>query len=67
VTAPESLATAYKPRDLSCSAITCHNTRAATYRFMDPRRGFSNCPSLDGMDPTCNETAAGPVFKRSAL
>ncbi len=67
VTSPDSLATAYKPRDLSCSAVTCHNTRAATYRFMDPSKGFSNCPSLDGMDPTCNETAAGPVFKRGAF
>jgi hypothetical protein len=65
VTSPESLATAYKPRDLSCSAITCHNTRAATYRFMSPALGLSNCPSLDGNDPTCNETTA-PAPKRSA-
>lgn len=65
VTAPESLATAYKPRDLSCSAVTCHNTRAATYRWMSLRRGLSNCPSLDGNDPTCQETAA-PAAKRGA-
>lgn len=64
---PDSLATAYKPRDLSCSAMTCHNTRSATYRFMDPVKGFSNCPSLDGNDPTCNEVSSGPVFKRGAL
>lgn len=55
VTSPESLATAYKPKDLSCSAITCHNTRAATYRWMSPRLGLSNCPSLTGDDPTCFE------------
>lgn len=65
VTSPDSLATAYKPRDLSCSAIACHNTRAATYRFMSPRLGLSNCPSLDGNDPTCHETAA-PAPKRGA-
>jgi hypothetical protein len=58
VTSPESLATAYKPRDLSCSAITCHNTRSATYRWMFPSKGFSNCPSLTGTDPSCFETAA---------
>jgi hypothetical protein len=55
VTSPDSLNAAYKPRDLSCSAITCHNTRSAVYRWMSPRTGFSNCPSLDGFDPTCNE------------
>jgi hypothetical protein len=65
VTSPDSLATAYKPRDLSCSAIACHNQPAATYRFMDPSRGLSNCPSLDGNDPTCNEVTA--AAKRGAL
>jgi hypothetical protein len=65
VTSPDSLATAYKPHDLSCSAVTCHNTRAATYRFMSPRLGLSNCPSLDGNDPTCHETLA-PSAKRGA-
>ncbi len=55
VTSPDSLTTAYKPKDLSCSAMTCHNTRTAVYRWMSPRRGISNCPSLTGKDPTCNE------------
>lgn len=55
VTGPELLAKAYNPKDLSCSAITCHNTRAATYRWMSPRLGLSNCPSLSGDDPTCFE------------
>ena len=64
VTSPDSLATAYKPRDFSCSAVACHNRPAATYRFMDPSRGLSNCPSLLGNDPTCNEFPA--AAKRGA-
>jgi hypothetical protein len=58
VTSPASLATAYRPRDFSCSDVACHNRPAATYRFMDPSRGLSNCPSLLGNDPTCNEFPA---------
>jgi hypothetical protein len=65
VTSPDSLSTAYKPRDFSCSAVACHNQPAATYRFMDPSRGLSNCPSLNGADPTCNEFPA--AAKRAVL
>lgn len=65
VTAPESLATAYKPRDFSCSAIACHNHPADTYRFMDPSRGLSNCPSMLRNDPICNEVPA--TAKRGSL
>jgi hypothetical protein len=53
VTKPQFLKTAYRPQDLSCSTITCHNQRDPSYRFMSPRLGLSNCPSLDGHDPTC--------------
>lgn len=56
VTSPDSLYTAYKPKDFSCSAISCHNRPAATYRWMFPSKGISHCPSLNGNDPTCNET-----------
>lgn len=55
VTSPAVLASAYNPKDLSCSAIACHNNRAATYRWMSPRLGLGNCPSLTGDDPTCFE------------
>ncbi|MDB5051765.1 MAG: hypothetical protein JWO30_4836 [Fibrobacteres bacterium] len=65
VTSPESLATAYKPRDLSCSAVTCHNTRSATYRWMSPRLGLGNCPSLDGNDPTCGGEVQPSSAKKS--
>jgi hypothetical protein len=54
VSFPESLATAYRPRDFSCSAIACHKKPAAVYRWKSSR-GFGNCPSFDGMDPTCSE------------
>lgn len=56
VTRPGALATAYRPSDLSCSSVTCHTTREARYRWEDLSRGLSNCPSLDGNDPTCDET-----------
>lgn len=56
VTRPEMASSAYRPADLSCSSVTCHTTREARYRWEDPSRGFSNCPSLDGNDPTCGET-----------
>jgi hypothetical protein len=63
---PGSSATAYRARDLSCSAIACHASPSITYRFMSPAKGFSNCPSLSGNDPTCNETTV-PTGKRAAL
>lgn len=56
ITRPEAAATAYRPADLSCSSVTCHTTREARYRWEDLSRGLSNCPSLDGNDPTCDET-----------
>lgn len=62
----DSLAAAYRPRDLSCSSIACHNSSSATYRFRDPIRGLPGCPSFGGNEPTCGETPA-PVAKRSGL
>ncbi len=56
VTRPELASSAYRPADLSCSSIACHTWQEARYRWEDPFRGFSNCPSLDGKDPTCGET-----------
>jgi hypothetical protein len=58
VTSSASLGTAYNPRDLSCSTVECHKKPAAVYRWMSPRRGFGNCPSFDGNDPTCSEIPA---------
>jgi hypothetical protein len=63
VTGPESLSTAFKPKDLSCSSITCHNSREATYRWMSPGTGNSNCPSLTGDDPTCFEIGASSASR----
>jgi hypothetical protein len=63
---PASPAASYRARDLSCSAIACHNSPSVSYRFMSPAKGISNCPSLAGNDPTCNETA-DPAGKRAAL
>lgn len=43
----------YAPADLSCSAVACHKTPGARYRWRSP--GFTDCPSRDGRDPTCGE------------
>jgi hypothetical protein len=66
VTQPEFLKTAYRPKDLSCSAMTCHNSRDRGYRWMSLRQGLSNCPSLDGHDPTCPGEVAAPAPKETA-
>jgi hypothetical protein len=64
VTSPAALATAFHVKDLSCSAVACHTSREVGYRWMDPSKGFSNCPSLTGDDSTClNEV----LPKRAAL
>lgn len=46
-------AEAYRPRDISCSSISCHNSPEKPYRFMSSLRGLSHCPSLDDGDSTC--------------
>ncbi len=61
ITKPEFLVSAYRPKDLSCSTVTCHNQRDPGYRWMSPRLGLSNCPSLDGHDPTCPGEVGPPV------
>ncbi|GEM_PF-1152671 len=65
VTKAQFLTTAYRPADLTCSAMTCHNNRNAGYRWMSPKQGFSNCPSLDGNDPTCPGEVT-PAQKKAA-
>ena len=54
VTHPESLATAFRPRDASCSAVACHSV-PGRYRWLNPEKGLSGCPSLG--DTTCLEPA----------
>lgn len=51
---PESLTTAFRPKDLSCSLVACHivNDR---YRWMDQKKGIGQCPSLLGENPECYE------------
>ena len=55
VTSPELLATAYRPADLSCSAIECHGRPEAVYRWPSAERGLSGCPSVEGNDTSCGE------------
>ncbi len=39
--------TAYRARDLSCSAIECHNAPKKIYRWASKDKGLPGCPSLD--------------------
>lgn len=55
VTPPEKLTLAFRPEDLSCSSIACHNRPERLYRWASRERGLSGCPSLYGHDPTCGE------------
>ncbi|HKP95304.1 MAG TPA: hypothetical protein VJ385_06060 [Fibrobacteria bacterium] len=38
---------AYHPRDMSCSAIECHNAPKKTYRWASKSLGLIGCPTLD--------------------
>jgi hypothetical protein len=58
LTRPDPGSTAYRPADQSCSSVACHATHEARYRWKDPARGLGNCPSLDGNDPSCDETSS---------
>ncbi len=49
--------TAFRPYDLSCSAVACHNRSQLVYRFASPVRGISPCPSLLKSDTTCGDPA----------
>jgi hypothetical protein len=60
VTSRAALSTAFRPKDLSCSSITCHTAREEGYRWMDPSKGYSNCPSLTGLDSTCPNEVPPP-------
>lgn len=53
VTSPGALKTAWHPKDMSCSSITCHTSREDGYRWADASKGLGNCPSLTGQDSTC--------------
>ncbi len=56
VAAPTLPSAAYRPRDFSCSAVSCHKAPAALYRWRT--LGFSDCPSKDRNDITCGEIPA---------
>jgi hypothetical protein len=56
VTDSAHLSTAYNPKEISCSAVACHNRAAVRYRWASPSRSLSGCPSLSGHDTTCGET-----------
>lgn len=56
VTDEAALTTAYHPQDFSCSSIACHTVQGL-YRWPNPARGLSACPSLLGGDTTCGETS----------
>lgn len=51
---PGALDTAYRPSDLSCSLVACHQVDER-YRWVDPRKGLGQCPSLVGDNEHCFE------------
>lgn len=56
VSPAESLATAFRVADLSCSTVACHSTRNVRYRWKNPAKGLGGCPSLSKNDSACGET-----------
>jgi hypothetical protein len=47
---------AYRPQDLSCSTIECHNAPKKTYRWASKSLGLTGCPSLEHtpqLDSSC--------------
>jgi hypothetical protein len=56
VTDSSRLDSAFRPSELSCSSVACHNKSEVRYRWASPARGISGCPSLLGQDSTCGET-----------
>jgi hypothetical protein len=55
VRSPADPAQAYHPESFSCSAIACHSSVDAAYRWANPAKGRGGCPSWDGHDPACGE------------
>jgi hypothetical protein len=49
---PESLSVMYRPKDLSCSMVACHQN-SDRYRWANPRAGTGSCPSLSEDDSAC--------------
>jgi len=48
---------AYRARDLSCSAIECHNAPKKTYRWASKSLGLTGCPTLEHtpvLDASCD-------------
>lgn len=47
---------AYRPRDMSCSSIECHNAPKKTYRWASKGLGIAGCPTLEhtpALDSNC--------------
>jgi hypothetical protein len=40
------LSTAYNPKDMSCSSISCHSEPRKTYRWASKELGLTGCPTL---------------------
>jgi hypothetical protein len=56
---PDSVGALYRPRDLSCSMVACHQN-GDRYRWADPSKGIGQCPSLDEKDTACLKTQPSP-------
>lgn len=55
---PDSVGALYRPQDLSCSMVACHQN-GDRYRWADPRKGLGQCPSLDLEDTACLKAQPG--------
>lgn len=55
---PDSAGAIYRPRDLSCSMVACHQN-GDRYRWADPSRGLGQCPSIDVGDTSCLKSQPG--------
>ncbi|MEO6096939.1 MAG: hypothetical protein ABIW76_15185 [Fibrobacteria bacterium] len=54
---PARSRSAYRARDLSCSAIECHNAPKKTYRWASKNLGITGCPTLEHspvLDASCD-------------
>ncbi len=49
---PESLSTAFRPKDLSCSMVECHVV-TERYRWSNAKSGLGQCPSIVGESSDC--------------
>jgi hypothetical protein len=48
----DSLPTAYRPKDYSCSTVACHSINEL-YRWGSPKSKVGHCPSIGNENPEC--------------